>query len=200
VTVFHFIRHGEHDLLGRELVGRRAGVHLNENGKAQAARLAQFFAESEIDAVFSSPRERARETAEPIAARLGRGVLVAEALDEVDFGKWTGRSFGDLDHDPNWHRFNRVRSLAVIPGGEVLLDLQARTTRLLEELRLAYPRGRLVLVSHGDVIRGALTQMMGMPLDFIRRIEVSPAALCTVVLEEAEPQIVALNVRFDARP
>src|SRR5690349_20838420 len=69
MTIFYFIRHAEHDLLGHELVGRRPGVHLNENGRAQAARLATVFSRMPLDGVLCSPRERARETAEPIAAR-----------------------------------------------------------------------------------------------------------------------------------
>lgn len=197
MTIFHFIRHAEHDLLGRELVGRRPGVHLNENGRAQAARLAAVFSHTPLDDVFCSPRERARETADPIAARHERSATVATALDEIDFGEWTGRSFSDLNDDPRWHRFNHVRGIAMVPGGELLLEAQARVLRLMEELRQRRPEGRFVLVSHGDVIRGVLTQLGGQPLDLIRRVEVSPAAISTIRLNEGEPQILAVNVKCD---
>jgi broad specificity phosphatase PhoE len=199
MTMFHLIRHAEHDLLGRELVGRRPGVHLNERGRAQAARLAAALAEVRLDAVLSSPRERAWETAEPIAARQERSVTAAPALDEIDFGEWTGRAFSELESDPRWHRFNRVRSIAVVPGGELLLEAQARVARLMDELRQRYRQGRVALVSHGDVIRGALTLCMGLPLDAMPRVEASPAALNTIVVDEGAPQVLALNVRFDGR-
>ena len=71
MTTFHLIRHGAHDLLGRVLTGRMPGVALNEAGRAQAAGLAAALAGGGIAAVVSSPLQRARETAAPIAARLG---------------------------------------------------------------------------------------------------------------------------------
>jgi probable phosphoglycerate mutase len=197
MTIFHFIRHAEHDLLGHELVGRRPGVHLNENGRVQAARLAAVFSCTSLDGVLCSPRERARETADPIAARQECPVTVTTALDEIDFGEWTGCSFSELNNDPRWHRFNHVRGIAMVPGGELLLEAQARVLRLMDELRQRRPEGRFVLVSHGDVIRGVLTQLGGQPLDFIRRIEVSPAAVSTILLDEGEPQILAVNVKCD---
>jgi probable phosphoglycerate mutase len=197
MTIFHFIRHAEHDLLGHELVGRRPGVHLNDNGRAQAARLAAAFARTLLDSVLCSPQERARETADPIAARQERPITVTAALDEINFGEWTGRSFIELNEDPRWHRFNRVRGIAMVPGGESLLEAQARVLRLMDELRQRHPEGRIALVSHGDVIRGVLTQVSGQPLDFIRRIEVSPAAVSTILLDEGEPQILAVNVKCD---
>lgn len=199
MTIFHLVRHAEHDLLGHELVGRRPGVHLNEKGRGQAARLAAIFSATALDGVVSSPQERARETADPIAARRERPVTVTAALDEIDFGEWTGRSFRELNNDPRWHRFNHVRGIAMVPGGELLLEAQARALRLMDELRQRVPQGRFVLVSHGDIIRGVLTQLAGQPLDFIRRIEVGPAAVSTILLEEGEPQILAVNVKYDGQ-
>ncbi|HEX7967965.1 MAG TPA: histidine phosphatase family protein [Stellaceae bacterium] len=197
MTVFHFIRHAEHDLLGRELVGRRPGVHLNQTGRERAGRIAGALADVPLEAVLSGPLERARETAEAIARRRGQAVVLCPALDEVDFGEWTGRRFAELDEDRRWRHFNRYRAIAVIPGGELLLEVQARIMRLLAELGERHPAGRLALVSHGDVIRSALLHVLGMPLDFIQRLEVSPASLSTVVLDESGPRALAVNVRFD---
>ena len=131
------------------------------------------------------------------ARRRGQAVVLCPALDEVDFGEWTGRQFAALDEDPRWRHFNRCRATAVIPGGELLLEVQARILRLLAELGERHLKGRLALVSHGDVIRSALLHILGMPLDFIHRLEVGPASLSTVVLDEGEPRVLAVNARFD---
>jgi broad specificity phosphatase PhoE len=199
VTTFYLLRHAEHDLLGRELVGRRPGVHLNAAGRAQAARLAATLADAAFDEILSSPLERARETAEPIAARQSRPVTVAPALDEVDFGEWTGRSFLELDGDPRWRRFNRLRGLALIPGGELAHEVQARLLRLMEERRLRHPDGRVLLVSHGDVIRAALMQALAIPPDFVHRLEITPAALSTIVFDDGGVRVLAINMRIDGR-
>jgi broad specificity phosphatase PhoE len=197
VTTFYLLRHAEHDLLGRELVGRRRDVHLNASGHAQAARLAATLADAAFSEVLSSPQERARETAEPIAARQGRFVRVAPALDEVDFGEWTGRSFVELDRDPRWRRFNRLRGVALIPGGEMVYDVQARLLRLMDELRQRHPDGRVLLVSHGDVIRAVLMQALAIPPDFVHRLEIAPAALSTIVFDEGGQRVLAVNARFN---
>ena len=89
------IRHASHDLLGRELVGRRSGVTLSSAGSAEAEALAERLARHPISVVYASPRERAIETAKPIAERHRLDVHIAPELDEVDFGTWTGLSFTD---------------------------------------------------------------------------------------------------------
>src|SRR5205823_9111452 len=126
------------------------GHSLNGTGRAQAETLADALAERPILAVVSSPRERARETAEPIAARHGLGIDVDLALDEIDFGDWTGSAFEDLVADPAWQHFNRFRSAAPIPGGETMLQAQARVVAAILRMRSAFPEGEVVVVSHGD--------------------------------------------------
>jgi probable phosphoglycerate mutase len=84
--------------------------------------------------VASSPRRRARETAEIIAESLGCNVEVIEAFDEVDYGSWTGKQFVELVADPDWRRFNDDRDDARIPGGEELDEVSRRIRAGLEEL------------------------------------------------------------------
>src|SRR4051812_21792007 len=115
---FLLIRHASHDLLGRELVGRRSGVTLSKSGLAEAEALSRRLAQFPISEIHASPRERAIETARSIARQHGLEVRIAPELDEVDFGEWTGRSFDQLDGDPLWSQFNRDRALTRIPGGE----------------------------------------------------------------------------------
>ena len=70
---------------------------------------------SAVRALYSSPRERARDTAAPIAARLGVPVEIAPELDEIDFGDWTNRAFAELEELEPWRRFNRFRSGTPLP-------------------------------------------------------------------------------------
>src|SRR3954468_14411682 len=107
-TTLYLVRHAAHDRVGDTLCGRMAGVTLGPDGARQANRIAQRLAEKSIAAVFSSPLERAIATAEPIARRLELSVQVADALNEIDFGTWTGRRFEALAADPGWTAWNRV--------------------------------------------------------------------------------------------
>ncbi|MBF0305335.1 MAG: histidine phosphatase family protein [Alphaproteobacteria bacterium] len=184
------VRHAEHDLLGRALAGRMAGVGLNALGRAQAERLARL----DVAAIQSSPLERARETALPLARRLGLPVETVDALNEIDFGVWQGRSFAELDADPVWHDWNRDRARTRPPGGESMTEVQARIVGHLRRLTAA-PRP-VVLFSHGDVIKAALLHVLGLPLDAVSRIEVDPAGISTVALGEWGAKLVALNERI----
>src|ERR1019366_410907 len=89
-TVVCYVRHGTTPTTGKILPGRARGLHLAESGLAEATEAASRFAGISAAAVYASPLERARETAAPIAAQLGKRVHVDRGLLECDFGEWTG--------------------------------------------------------------------------------------------------------------
>jgi probable phosphoglycerate mutase len=173
------IRHGAHDLLGRELVGRRAGVHLNENGRGQAEALARRLQTAGVVELHCSPSERAVETAEPICRALSLPLRTAPALDEVDFGAWTGRSLDGLRSDDLWQRYNRDRALTRVPDGETMAEVAARMARFMDEVSQRHGSGThaVALVGHGDPIRAAIAHAIGLPLDFMQRFDIAPASL-----------------------
>src|SRR5688572_18241751 len=149
MTTFLLIRHAHCDGVGKVLWGRRRNVHLNEHGKAAARALAQRVTQNRLDAIYSSPLERALETAAEIA-RLSDGVPVTtnEQLNELDFGEWTGATIESLESDPVWRRFNTIRSRTPIPGGESIFQAQARIVAELKRLSLKHGSGRVAIVSH----------------------------------------------------
>ena len=94
---FYLVRHGSNDYLGKALAGRLASVHLNDQGRAEAERLAAALAHKGIQRIFASPLERSRETAGPLARRLGIPVEISDEIHEVDFGDWAGKTMKDLE-------------------------------------------------------------------------------------------------------
>jgi probable phosphomutase (TIGR03848 family) len=195
VTTFHLIRHGEHTLLGRVLVGRMPGVGLSERGRAEANWLAARLAEERIDALCASPMQRTRETAAIIAEKLRLPILCRDDVIELDYGEWTGATFDSVRDDPRWQLWSRHRSIAILPGGESMRAVQQRVVAALFDLHAAYPDERIAIVSHGDVIRAALLFALGMPLDFYARIEVAPASLSTIRLDATGIRVLAINER-----
>jgi probable phosphoglycerate mutase len=189
MPVAYLVRHAAHDLLGRMLTGRRPDVALNESGRANAERLATRLARERPVAVLSSPLERCLETAKPIARACGASLEPSEALDEIDFGGWSGRSFEELGGDPAWAFWNASRGAARCPGGESMLEAQARIVRRLERL----PAGDVVLVSHGDVIKAALCWALGLPLDFVHRMEIAPGSISAIELGQGAPLVRGVN-------
>lgn len=199
MTTVHLVRHGVHSALGHRIVGRAPDVHLSAGGLTQAERVAERLSSVPVAAVYSGPLERARETAAVIAQRHGIGVDVAAAIDELDYGAWTDKSLDALRREPVWEGYNTLRSLTRIPSGELMLEAQARAVTFLEALRAARPDDHVVVVSHGDVIRAALAYVLGMPLDFIQRLEISPGSVSTVSLEPWGPKLLRMNETGDAQ-
>jgi len=193
-TIFHLIRHAAHDRMGTVLVGRLNGVHLSLAGRAGAKDLARVFAREEISAVISSPRERAQETAEPIAQELGLTMRISNALDEVNFGGWQGQSFSALASDPGWQRWNAFRSMTRPPRGETITEVQARMMGEMLHLHATDPGGEFILVSHAEPIRASLLHVLGLSPDLWSRIEIEPASISTIVLDETGGRILRMNM------
>src|ERR1700758_3193787 len=130
---FLLIRHGNTDLSGRVLYGRMPGVHLNEQGRKQARALAQTIKKKYIlSEVVSSPLERALETAQPIAEAQNVALTIDEGIGEIDFGLWMGKSFEELGDREDWRTYNRWRATHWPPGGESMMDVQARAWRSIQ--------------------------------------------------------------------
>ncbi len=197
MTRFLLVRHGQTDDHGRTLSGDD-GVSLNETGRAQVRALARRIGELEVAAVYHSPIARTHETAAILAERLGLVPRVCEEVAEVRFGAFTGRDFEQLDGDPAFQRWNSFRSATRAPGGELMLEAQARAVSGLVRLRSEHPDEVVVIVSHADVIKAALAHVLGTPLDLLQRIEISPASLSTLRLEEHSATVLNVNVRGDA--
>jgi probable phosphoglycerate mutase len=193
MTTFLLIRHAAHDLLGRVLAGRAPDVHLNARGKMEAERLAGRLARLPVAALFMGPLERAQETAWPLAEGLRLDPRIEPAFDEIDFGAWTSRTFAELEGDAEWRRWNTARSEGQPPGGETMAAVQTRFVQALERLRGLYPDAVVAVVSHGDAIKAALMHYLGVPLDYIARLEVYPASLSRLVLGEGFHQVISIN-------
>lgn len=193
MTRLIFIRHAATGCVASRLAGRDPNVHLSAAGKGQSRRLAHSLKQHRIGKIYSSPQPRARETAEFLAQLSGDTVAIAAQLDEIDYGEWTGRSFDELRGIAEWRDFNSLRSCTRIPGGELMIEVQTRVLALMESLRQRHRAMTVALVSHADVIRGALAHCLGMPLDLLLRLEVSPASVSMVAMEEYGPRVLCIN-------
>lgn len=195
MTVFHLLRHGEHVLRGRVLAGRTPGVGLSARGRSEIAAIGNRLAEEKIEALYSSPLQRTRESAEMLGERLGLPIQYRDDLLELDFGEWTGLTYDMVRADERWQVWNICRSIATVPGGESMREVQERAVKALFEVRQDHPDGTVLIVSHGDVIRAALLFALGMPLDFYSRIEVALASLSTIHIDRSGIRVLAVNER-----
>jgi len=194
-AIFHLMRHADHGHLGRVLTGRTPGVRLSAEGRRQAAGLAARMAGVRLHALFASPQDRARETAEYLAGSTHAPLRIAPELDEIDFGRWSGCSFAELEHDSGWCRWNEERRSAATPAGETMEIVADRFLGFMKDMRLMFPGRTLGLVTHADVIKAAVCRSLGLPFDMLHEFEIAPASVTTVVSCGRDFRVVRLNER-----
>ena len=169
------VRHGTHAQVGHVLSGR-SEIALNAQGRAEAEALADRLEGRPLASLHCSPRRRAQETIAPLARRLGLPVRTTDALDEIDFGRFTGRRFDALDaEDEDWHRWNSARNTARCPGGETMGEAIARARAYL--LALPATAAPALCVTHCDIIRGLMAEAMGEGLGRLLHLECAPGSV-----------------------
>ena len=147
ITVVHLLRHGEVSNPNGVLYGRLPGYHLSANGRLMAAAAADFFAERPVAALFSSPLERAQETAQPVAERLGLEIVTDERLIEsVNVLEGKTVTLARLALNPaNWrYLWNPFRP----SWGEPYPQVVTRMRQVIDRAREAAPGQEAVCVSH----------------------------------------------------
>jgi broad specificity phosphatase PhoE len=190
MTQFLLIRHGKHNGSDNVLLGRTDEAGLSVEGHEQVRRLGLFVARPQIDLVYTSPRRRCRETAREIALAAAAPLEAAEALDDVDYGAWTGSSFTQLARDTIWTAWNAHRDFVRVPNGERMRDVQIRILRFLQCVSAVHPAARVAVVTHAELIRAAVLAERGLSLRDWAQIEIEP---CSVwLLERQEPSIEAV--------
>jgi probable phosphomutase (TIGR03848 family) len=195
MPLFLLIRHGENDFVKKGLMaGRQPGVHLNNNGQKHAQAVADKLRGARIRNIYSSPLERAIETATPIAEALSQEVNIRQGLTEIDVGEWQNQSLKNLRRQKPWKIVQGAPSRFGFPGGETFADAQNRICNELNRLSTLHgPKDIVICVSHADPIRLAVAYYLGLPLDFFQRLNVAPASITALEIKEAGSRLLALN-------
>jgi probable phosphoglycerate mutase len=193
MTTIYLVRHGKTDWLGNRITGNIKGVHLNEIGRSQAARIAAYLAQFSIKAVFSSPMERTMETAEPLAAVKGLSISSLDFLREIDFGTLQGLG-EELASLPIWHQFLSHPAEVLFPDGESVNEAQQRIVAGLKTLAAKYPGdAQIVCFGHCEILRLAVAHVLNMPLDDYMRLTISPASISCVEWKGEDLYLKLLN-------
>jgi probable phosphoglycerate mutase len=187
------IRHGLTDLTATRLVGRTPGVPLNDVGRRQAESVAERLAGLPIEAVYSSPMERARETAAPLAAARGLEVEVDQRLNEMDYGEWAGQPYRELSRTDLWKRVQARPLDARFPGGEAVREAQARMVAAIEAMFQRHPAATVAAFSHADPIKLAVAHLVGLHGDLMQRLVIDLGSVTALRVGDGPPALVRLN-------
>jgi len=193
-TLVLFVRHGQTPSTGQRLPGRAPGLHLSDAGRDQATAAATRVAElKRVDAIYTSPLERARETAAPIATARELKPAVNRGLLECDFGDWTGAELKKLMKLPEWRTVQGYPSGFRFPGGESFVEMQDRMVGAIGQLVARHRGGVVVCVSHADPIKAAVAHALGTHLDLFQRIVISTCSITAVSYGIGGPVVLTVN-------
>jgi probable phosphomutase (TIGR03848 family) len=189
------IRHGENPYTKQQrLAGRLPDAHLNEQGRAQAAALAEALKDVPLKAIYSSPLERAVETAAPLAKEHGLRVVKRPGLIETDLGTWEGKEIKQLQGDKRWKLLQEHPSRFQFPGGEWMAAQQARLVTEIERLSARHKDKDLIACfSHADPLKLIIAHFIGLPLDSFQRLVIGTASVSTLRMEKGKVMLVNLN-------
>ncbi len=211
MTAVTFVRHGHTELSREDYMCGTTDPPLCETGRAMAAAIAERAAQDRWDALYASPLLRTRQTAAPVAERLGLPIQLEPDLREIAYGEWDGRRLSEIRAtDPARHQrwVERPGSVAP-PGGESGEDVVARSHPAIGRIVERHPGGNVLVVSHKATIRLLLCAFLGVDLNLFRaRIAAPVASLAIVEFRATGPLVVSLgdtshlppHLRAAARP
>ncbi len=183
MTTLFLVRHGLTAQTGRTLYGRTRGILLDDRGRAQAEHLAERLAPVRPTAIYSSPLERCVQTVEPLAAVCRLSIAERDGLIEMHAGSWTGKPLSRLRRTKAWAEVQRSPATFRFPGGgEGFDEARDRAVAEVDAIARRHRRGRVVVATHGDILRVILSHLAGTPLDDFQRMVVDTASVSVVTI------------------
>jgi probable phosphomutase (TIGR03848 family) len=171
------------------LAGRDNRVGLSPRGRQEALELAAFLSTMKFDAIFSSPLRRCLDTLAPYLAESQQKVTLREDLIEMEYGRWSGKSLSVLSKEEMWKSIQSRPSTVRFPGGESFGEMSLRANQVIWDE--AKRHSRILVLSHGDVIKAIAAFHLGSPLDSFQRISIDPASVSIIRLPASH--VITLN-------
>jgi len=196
----YFLRHGQ-TALSRDnmFCGSGTDVPLTDLGHEMARQFAEYYKTMPWQAIYCSPQTRAAQTSSYIANAIGQEPIIREALREIAYGDWEGKTTEEVDRqyhddyvrwtaDPAWNR--------PTGGGELAVEIADRVMSLLQEVRSTYESGNVLIVAHKATIRVALCQLLGIDVGRFRfRLACAVAGVSVVEFGDHGPYLKMLSER-----
>ncbi|HSM26109.1 MAG TPA: histidine phosphatase family protein [Anaerolineaceae bacterium] len=195
MAIILLIRHGENDWVGNRLAGRLSDVHLNTTGLDQAKELAAKLENLPIKAIYSSPLERAVETAQPLSVAKKLKITICDDLSEINFGDWQGKTIKQLRRLKLWKTVQDKPSQMQFPNGESFTDAQQRLVNCITKISNDHETNDLIACfSHSDSIRLLVNYYLNMPLDCLQRIHINTASVSMLMLMKENISVPFVNL------
>jgi broad specificity phosphatase PhoE len=194
MTEILLVRHGETEWNAEEIFRGRADVNLNEKGFVQAKLLGEYLSNSRLEAVYSSPLQRALRTAETIARPHSLSVRTEPALVDLDYGEWQGMPLTEVKkiYKGLYIKWEKTPESVKFPGGEGLDDVKNRAVAAVNKMVKKH-KGSLVLVSHRVVNKVLICSMLGLDNSHFWKIRQETCGITSFSYEKGQFVLIKHN-------
>ena len=201
MTNIVLVRHGETVWHTDNRYAGRTDVALNDRGREQAQRLAQWAATTDLDAIWCSTLTRARETAEIAASATGHAPRTDARLAELDFGRGEGLTSAEMQErfPEQLEAFRADPATHPLPGGEDPHRAVDRALGCLGDIADEHPEGRILVVAHTTLLRLTLCRLIGVALGEYRRLFpfVRNGAITEITFGGGRPALLQFNAPLE---
>ena len=189
------VRHGQTEWNAGGRYQGQSNVALSDTGRKQARFLAERFPVRQLDAIYTSDLDRAKETAECVGKRLGLTVCPEKAFRELSFGDWEGLTYQEISL--RWPEeakklFTAPDELS-IPNGETFRELQKRA---LDKIHLLYEKHidqTVAVFAHGAINKTILAGLMHIPLHYLWSLRQDNTAVNILRLDDGYVMVELIN-------
>jgi broad specificity phosphatase PhoE len=191
----YLLRHGETEWNQMGIFQGSTDIPLSDTGRQQAAALAASLRDLPLSAVYASPLQRARETAQIVAACHGLEVETCPGLQEMHLGELEGadRTSFQTQHAPLAAAWREAAWTVQMPGGESLPEVQRRAWRAIEGIVARHRDGTLAVVGHGFANAVILCRAAGLDISQYRQFRQSPAAKNLIEFNDGQVRVLSAN-------
>jgi len=195
-SMIYLARHGEIDLGGKKRLVGQVDLPLSEKGRQQARLLKQALTPPPFDRIYCSDLIRSLETARSIASPEKETFQVLPHLREINLGVWDGLEVAEIrEHFPDeWEKREQDVIRYTPPGGESFVTLADRVRPVFEGI-VEKGEARVLIVGHAGVNRVILTQVLGMPLTHLFRLQQDYGSFTLIAHKNGEWRLLALNIQ-----
>ena len=191
-----FLRHAQaENNTKRILAGRTEGVPLTKTGIEQAERIAKYLASIDISAIYSSPIERAKHTAEIVADSCSLDLALDERLREIDMGKFTRMNYDDMfaKYGNIFLKFYENDPVISEHEVETFPDVQKRVLDLVDHVLKKHNNENVILVTHMDPIKSMLAKVMNLAPETLFEFIIENASLTIITEQDKKFSLSAIN-------
>ena len=197
-----FLRHGQaKNNTDRVLAGRTEGIPLTDLGIKQAQHTAQLVENMNVSAIYSSPIQRAKHTAEIVGKHNSLDIDVDDRLIELDMGKFTGMPYDEIfsSHGNVFMKFYNGELEIAHNGVETFSEVKKRVKGIVDHVVEKHPDENVILVTHMDPIKAMLSTIIDLSPTNLFELIIANASLNIFREKEQKFSLSGLNVMDSSR-